>query len=134
MRRNRTFAYDLIVHYGAVNSRVVLLLRSIEAKPKMSPPSLNFPVVSARCYLRVFREVETYFRGCRHEMCWFWEVGPAGLFSYRLDFLQGNLCVSRVLRENKAIPAAYPAIYSTYPRINIFPRFPKMDSILADLR
>ncbi len=39
MRRNRTFAYDLIVHYGAVNSRVVLLLRSIEAKPKMSPPS-----------------------------------------------------------------------------------------------
>jgi hypothetical protein len=59
MRRNRTFAYDLIVHYGAVNSRVVLLLRSIEAKPKMSPPSLNFPVVSARCHLRVFREVET---------------------------------------------------------------------------
>jgi hypothetical protein len=48
MRRNRTFAYDLIVHYGAVNSRVVLLLRSIEAKPKMSPPSNKYPLVG--CY------------------------------------------------------------------------------------
>ena len=49
MRRNRTFAYDLIVHYGAVNSRVVLLLRSIEAKPKMSPPSLILPL-APRCF------------------------------------------------------------------------------------
>jgi hypothetical protein len=39
MRRNRTFAYDLIVQYGAVNSRVALLLRSIEAKPTLPPPS-----------------------------------------------------------------------------------------------
>ena len=33
MRRNRIFAYDLVVCHGAVNSRVALLLRSIEAKP-----------------------------------------------------------------------------------------------------
>lgn len=41
MRRNRTFAYDLIVRYGAVNSRVALLLRSIEAKPQTPSPSQN---------------------------------------------------------------------------------------------
>ena len=33
MRGDKSFAYDLIVRTGAVNSRVVLLLRSIEAKP-----------------------------------------------------------------------------------------------------
>jgi hypothetical protein len=33
MRGDESFAYDLIVRNGAVNSRVVLLLRSIEAKP-----------------------------------------------------------------------------------------------------
>jgi hypothetical protein len=34
MRGDESFAYDLVVRYGAVNSRVVLLLRSIEAKPR----------------------------------------------------------------------------------------------------
>ena len=33
MRGDKSFAYDLIVPYGAVNSRVVLLLRSTEGKP-----------------------------------------------------------------------------------------------------
>ncbi len=33
MRVDKTFAYDLDMCHGAVNSRVVLLLRSIEAKP-----------------------------------------------------------------------------------------------------
>ena len=33
MRGDKTFAYDLDMGLGAVNSRVVLLLRSIEAKP-----------------------------------------------------------------------------------------------------
>jgi hypothetical protein len=34
MRGDKTFAYDLDMGFGAVNSRVVLLLRSIEAKPQ----------------------------------------------------------------------------------------------------
>ena len=34
MRGDRTFAYDLDMAHGAVNSRVVLLLRSAEAKPR----------------------------------------------------------------------------------------------------
>ena len=35
MRGDKTFAYDLVIGDGAVNSRVVLLLRSIEAKPPL---------------------------------------------------------------------------------------------------
>jgi hypothetical protein len=38
MRGDRTFAYDLDMAHGAVNSRVVLLLRSIEAKPRRFSP------------------------------------------------------------------------------------------------
>ncbi len=38
MRGDKTFAYDLDMRFGAVNGRVVLLLRSIEAKPN----SLSF--------------------------------------------------------------------------------------------
>ena len=38
MRGDKTFAYDLVTEHGAVNSRVVLLLRSVEAKP----PFLSF--------------------------------------------------------------------------------------------
>ena len=34
MRGDKTFAYDLVMSLGAVNSRVVLLLRSIEAQPR----------------------------------------------------------------------------------------------------
>ena len=34
MRGDKTFAYDLVISGGAVNSRVVLLLRSIEAQPR----------------------------------------------------------------------------------------------------
>ncbi len=34
MRGNRPFAYDLVIEYGAVSSRVALLLRSAEAKPR----------------------------------------------------------------------------------------------------
>jgi hypothetical protein len=33
MRGDRTFAYDLVMRHGAVSGRVVLLLRSTEAKP-----------------------------------------------------------------------------------------------------
>ena len=36
MRGDESFAYDLIERLGAVNSRVVLLLRSIEAKPNVA--------------------------------------------------------------------------------------------------
>lgn len=38
MRGDKTFAYDLDMEHGAVSSRVVLLLRSTEAKP----PLLSF--------------------------------------------------------------------------------------------
>jgi hypothetical protein len=34
MRGDRPFAYDLVIEYGAVSSRVALLLRSAEAKPR----------------------------------------------------------------------------------------------------
>lgn len=33
MRGDKSFAYDLVVRRGPVNSRVALLLRSIEGKP-----------------------------------------------------------------------------------------------------
>lgn len=33
MRRDKTFAYDLVARYGRVSSRVALLLRSTERKP-----------------------------------------------------------------------------------------------------
>jgi hypothetical protein len=45
MRGDRPFAYDLVIEYGAVSSRVALLLRSAEAKPRFftsvpeTPPS-----------------------------------------------------------------------------------------------
>ena len=46
MRGDRTFAYDLDMAHGAVNSRVVLLLRSIEAKPRrFSPVFLYTPFI-----------------------------------------------------------------------------------------
>jgi hypothetical protein len=38
MRGDKSFAYDLIVRYGPVSSRVALLLRSAEGKP----PSTRF--------------------------------------------------------------------------------------------
>jgi hypothetical protein len=34
MRGDRPFAYDLVIEDGAVSSRVALLLRSTEAKPR----------------------------------------------------------------------------------------------------
>jgi hypothetical protein len=34
MRGDGPFAYDLVIEYGAVSGRVVLLLRSAEAKPR----------------------------------------------------------------------------------------------------
>ena len=34
MRGDRPFAYDLVIEYGAVSSRVALLLRSAEAMPR----------------------------------------------------------------------------------------------------
>jgi hypothetical protein len=42
MRGDRTFAYDLDMAHGAVNSRVVLLLRSIEAKPRRFSPVFSY--------------------------------------------------------------------------------------------
>lgn len=44
MRGDESFAYDLIVSFGAVNSRVVLLLRSIEAKPVMTSICIILPI------------------------------------------------------------------------------------------
>ena len=41
MRGDKSFAYDLIVRYGAVSSRVALLLRSAEGKP----PSTRFVLI-----------------------------------------------------------------------------------------
>jgi hypothetical protein len=35
MRRDKSFADDLIVHLGVVSGRVALLLRSAETKPSM---------------------------------------------------------------------------------------------------
>jgi hypothetical protein len=57
MRGDRTFAYDLDMAHGAVNSRVVLLLRSIEAKPRRFSPVLkNTPHPFS---YRLVREVST---------------------------------------------------------------------------
>ena len=57
MRGDESFAYDLIVRHGAVNSRVVLLLRSIEAKPT-SPRFVLYelPISS------LFQACEGFFR------------------------------------------------------------------------
>ena len=55
MRGDRTFAYDLVMRLGAVSGRVVLLLRSTEAKPNSllsvrihSPTLVAAPVVLER--------------------------------------------------------------------------------------
>lgn len=49
MRGVKNFAYDLDMIPGAVNSRVVLLLRSIEAKPWHLIFERNLPIIySAR--------------------------------------------------------------------------------------
>lgn len=51
MRGDRTFAYDLVMRYGAVSGRVVLLLRSAEAKPpSLSSVFLNTPIELAILY------------------------------------------------------------------------------------
>src|SRR3954470_20366929 len=49
MRGDKSFAYDLIVRYGPVSSRVALLLRSAEGKP----PSTRF--VFETLHLRLWR-------------------------------------------------------------------------------
>ena len=45
MRGVKNFAYDLDMIPGAVNSRVVLLLRSIEAKPWHLIFERNLPII-----------------------------------------------------------------------------------------
>jgi hypothetical protein len=47
MRGVKNFAYDLDMIPGAVNSRVVLLLRSIEAKPWHLIFERNLPMISS---------------------------------------------------------------------------------------
>ena len=54
MRGDRTFAYDLDMAHGAVNSRVVLLLRSIEAKPY----SLSFVLMKNTPFIALFQGIE----------------------------------------------------------------------------
>ena len=44
MRGDKSFAYDLVVQHGPVNSRVALLLRSIEGKPLIA--SICYPIIS----------------------------------------------------------------------------------------
>lgn len=51
MRGDKTFAYDLDMEHGAVNSRVVLLLRSIEAKPPLL------------CFVHCTPHLTLYFKG-----------------------------------------------------------------------
>ena len=48
MRGDRPFAYDLVIEYGAVSSRVDLLLRSAEAKPRFFTSVLEskLPILS----------------------------------------------------------------------------------------
>ena len=46
MRGDKSFAYDLIVRYGPVSSRVALLLRSAEGKP----PSTRFVFIKLSIY------------------------------------------------------------------------------------
>jgi hypothetical protein len=48
MRGDRPFAYDLVIEYGAVSSRVALLLRSAEAKPRFFTSVLEskLPILS----------------------------------------------------------------------------------------
>ena len=49
MRGDRPFAYDLVIEYGAVSGRVVLLLRSAEAKPRFFTSVLitKLPIISS---------------------------------------------------------------------------------------
>jgi hypothetical protein len=49
MRRDKSFADDLIVHRGVVSGRVALLLRSAETKPLMPRfvPIRNLPNLDA---------------------------------------------------------------------------------------
>ena len=73
MRGVKNFAYDLDMIPGAVNSRVVLLLRSIEAKPWHLIFERNLPIIySVR---RVFEGVGVFF--VRHPVKGRWIVSRA---------------------------------------------------------
>jgi hypothetical protein len=87
MRGVKNFAYDLDMIPGAVNSRVVLLLRSIEAKPWHLIFERNLPIIySVR---RVFEGVwarESRFAAerRRHEGRWIVKVRVLGENTVRL--------------------------------------------------
>jgi hypothetical protein len=56
MRRDKSFADDLIVHRGVVSGRVALLLRSAETKPLMPRfvPYGTSPLRSKQASVRAF--------------------------------------------------------------------------------
>lgn len=64
MRGDKTFAYDLVVSHGAVNSRVALLLRSIEAKPPWAVLYKNTPP-----FIALFTGFRREFRGLSAGSC-----------------------------------------------------------------
>ena len=55
MRGDRPFAYDLVIEYGAVSSRVALLLRSAEAKPRFFTSVLESKLPIFRACLQANR-------------------------------------------------------------------------------
>ena len=61
MRGDKSFAYDLIVRYGPVSSRVALLLRSAEGKP----PSTRFVFKTLHHLLPSARDEGAYFQAVR---------------------------------------------------------------------
>jgi hypothetical protein len=54
MRGDKSFAYDLIVRYGPVSSRVALLLRSAEGKP----PSTRFVYNTLHDIISVYQDFQ----------------------------------------------------------------------------
>ena len=66
MRRDKSFADDLIVHRGVVSGRVALLLRSAETKPLMPRfvPLRNHPIGLSRPQSVLPDGKETKFGSC----------------------------------------------------------------------
>jgi hypothetical protein len=67
MRGDRPFAYDLVTEDGAVNSRVALLLRSIEAKPRFLTSVLAYKTPHFYSLI-IYRLLEGVFTGFKFKL------------------------------------------------------------------
>ena len=84
MRGDRPFAYDLVIEYGAVSSRVALLLRSAEAKPRFFLSVPETPHLSSSIgFRRGFQCLKTSLSS-RFWVFFRSRKGPCSLITFKL--------------------------------------------------